>query len=96
MDLLEDNSDYDKTDLFSLSSESEKSIIECIGHNDIPLPPAHIKFQQFLQHVDGHECAIFQVVHCLGDTVLGTFQISVPNDENTRVCHHVFCYKSLT
>ena len=72
VDLLDDDSEA--PNLFSSSSEND---------DDIPLPPAHINFEQFVKCVDGHECAIFQVKYSLYDTILGTFQLPVLNDESS-------------
>jgi hypothetical protein len=82
VDLLDDNSEA--SDLFSSSSEKD---------DDISLPPAHINFKRFLEHVKGHVSAIRQMNYNIYDKVLGTIQLPVLNDESSRLCHHVFCYK---
>ena len=69
VDLLDDNSE--ESNLFSSSAKND---------DDIPLPPAHINFERFVERVKGHECAICQTNYSIADKVLGTLQLPVLND----------------
>jgi hypothetical protein len=84
VDLLDDNSD--ERSLFSSSAKND---------NDIPSPPAHINFEQFVEREEGHYCAICCRTYIIRDKALGTIQLPIPNDESSRLCRHVFCYECL-
>jgi hypothetical protein len=84
VDLTDYNSDEDS--LFNSSAKND---------DDIPLPPAHINFEQFVEREEGHFCTICLTNYSIRDKALGTFQLPIPNDENSRLCHHVFCYECL-
>ena len=84
MELLYDNSD--EASLFSSYAKND---------DDIPSPPVRINFELFVEREEGHYCAICQMNYSIRDKALGTIQLPVQNDEISRLCRHVFCYKCL-
>ena len=78
--LFDDN--YEESSLFSSSAKND---------DDIPLPPAHINFEQYVEREEGHDCAICKTSFSIYYTVLGTLQLPVLNDESSRSCRHVYC-----
>jgi len=84
VDLLDDNSE--ESSLFGSSAKNG---------DDIPLPPAHINFKQFVEREEGRFCAICHTNYSIHDKALGTFKLPIQNDESSRLCLHVFCYECL-
>ena len=81
-----DRNEDEIVDLLDDTSENCSLFSSCANNDDdIPLSPAHINFEQFVEREEGHFCTICLTNFSIRDKALGTIQLPIQNDESSRL-----------